>query len=1338
MDVGTYELLRQRLEQQARDLSVRVDELNTARLAHFGATALEPLASQRIRTANNCVPRDIAAVGDQLLFGYNVFIGLRSETQVADVFSLHRLADSDGDGSFELDEITPDDDAWWLSDQAFQADFTELYTYYRNARLLQLRRTEGRLLMVFQIGDRLDDLRVFRWSVSPSGAINYLDNRGERDHTFPPNQDFEWTIAGREHHVAGRHPHVNILDEVFVETVGGDLTIKIENNTEDGLGIHREPVDEPTQALADADIAYARVGGLVLVMVRPYKEHAWRHYVFNTRTRAVERIDAIGQACQQLPEDHGIIFPGGYHLMTGETRAFATDAQDMIFGERIRSPNGEDVLYVFHGVAEGRSLLLSYNMIRKAVAAPIPCHGFSLFADGTLVIFHAASPEPTRVHPMQLWRTPYQSDEHVAAQPLGRSFFDTVGNASLVRGISEALALTRLVEESTPSRAVFDDLAVTAARLVDQHHWLGDPEAGELAGAVRQIAATGALVLDEFERAEALRSEARRAVADSAEALDDLARQLAVSPPTSAEAYVQTLATLRRQQGHLESLREMRYADRTRIDELAASVSTHFDGLAGQAVDFLGRPEAFSAQQARLTELADTAEGVQAVSECGPLAEELDSTGADLEILTEVVGALEMSDARARTGILEQISAVLGTLNRARALLEGRRRELRGREATAEFGAELVLFEQAATAALAAATTPDTCDEQLAKLILALEALDGRFGDLDDFGIRLATKRDDLYEAFAGRRQALVDERQRSAQRLADAGSRLIDAVARRVETFDSLDAINTFYAGDQLVARLRTTASQLRELDDAVRAGELERRLQATREDATRSLRDRQEIFEEGAQVIRLGRHRFSVNTVRPDLTLIPGGAGLDVVITGTDYRQPVTDESFLAETRAWWDQLLVSEDAHVSRAEHLATSILAAAVEGRDGWNLTRLHQSAAGGANELAELVHVEAQARYEEAYERGVHDHDAGLLLDRLLRLWDTAGVLRFSPAARAAAQRWWAAADPTERELWQRRARSMARLRDTYGPSPTHQELRLELAAAVRSWHDEAGLCSALRSDAGPGPGVGSQSVAGSGEPPGQADGSGRAGQAAAYLLEELAGTDPVRFTTTAEAVELHDGLLASLDPGGGRSALTDDLGRFADHSPERHQLARAWVHAHLSELSRSDPENHSRLAPVAAEAVALLEVGAGVERQVSSSATAAEVTGLLSTHPNISDRALRFRLDELLERTEEFRLHRMPGFRTYQRRRSELLAEERTALRLDELKPKVMSAFVRNQLIDEVYLPLIGDNLAKQIGAAGRQQAHRPDGPAAARSRRPATARRRSWSTSPTASAWSS
>ena len=34
------------------------------------------------------------------------------------------------------------------------------------------------------------------------------------------------------------------------------------------------------------------------------------------------RLDGIGQACHRLPEDQGIIFPGGYYLATGAVKTF--------------------------------------------------------------------------------------------------------------------------------------------------------------------------------------------------------------------------------------------------------------------------------------------------------------------------------------------------------------------------------------------------------------------------------------------------------------------------------------------------------------------------------------------------------------------------------------------------------------------------------------------------------------------------------------------------------------------------------------------------------------------------------------------------------------------------------------------------------------------------------------------------------------------------------------------------------------------------------------------------------------------------------------------------------
>ena len=68
----------------------------------------------------------------------------------------------------------------------FIQDFTgKVYTYYkiRNYKLVE---RDGKLLASFQIGDRITDVRVFRWSISSDKQrIEYIDNRGERDIALP-------------------------------------------------------------------------------------------------------------------------------------------------------------------------------------------------------------------------------------------------------------------------------------------------------------------------------------------------------------------------------------------------------------------------------------------------------------------------------------------------------------------------------------------------------------------------------------------------------------------------------------------------------------------------------------------------------------------------------------------------------------------------------------------------------------------------------------------------------------------------------------------------------------------------------------------------------------------------------------------------------------------------------------------------------------------------------------------------------------------------------------------------------------------------------------------------
>ncbi|MFC7618164.1 DNA repair ATPase [Actinokineospora soli] len=1230
LDAGTYEVLRARLGEQAAELARRAEALNTQRLGVFGGAEMRLVGTDRIRTEHNCVPRDVVQVGGLMLFGYNVFIGLKPETAVADVFALYRFA-RDGE-AFRFEQADPGELPGLLADPGFARDFGELYRYYRETRLLQLRVLDGKLLAVFQTGPRTEDAKVLRWTTA--GAVSYVDNRGERDHVFPPAHDFEWVETTRDDHVLGRFPHISILDKVFIETVGGDLTVKVEDNTESGEGVYSEPVAEKLQSLADADVHYAEVGSLILIRVRPYNETGWRHLVFNTHTRSVVRLDGIGQACQRLPEDQGIIFPGGYYLATGVHKTFDTDVADLEYERVIRSPNGEDVLYAFHARADGRTLLLPYNVIRKEVAAPLVCHGYSLFEDGTLVAFRATSEEPTRVHPMQVWQTPYQSDTYAARQPVGSGPLERVGNPDLVRGISDCLSVSRMVAEMAPSIPVYEALIAACARVFDHYHWLGDAELGDLREPLTAMRATAEQVLDEFETVQALTSQAAAALAEASESVASLVRTVRGEAPKTADAWVAQLAGLRRAQGRVVSLRELRYVDLPAVDALEKALVEELASAGRRAVEFLRTPDAFASSVAEVEALTARAAALATVAEAEPVAEELAAQAEGLEVVTEVIGALDIADATVRTGILERVGEVLAGVNRARATLKSRRAELLALEGRAEFAAEFALLGQAITAALAVADTPARCDEQLGRLMLQVENLESRFAEFDDFLAQLVDKRTDVYEAFSARKQALLDERARRADRLAASAERVLASVRRRVASLSSLDEVNTYFAGDPMVAKLRSVAEELRALDDQVRAEELEGKVKAARQEAGRSLRDRQDLYGADGETLRLGRHTFAVNTQPMDLTLVPHGDGIAFAVTGTDYRSSVRSPEFEA-TRGFWDQLLVSESAEVYRAEHLAASLLDAERTGP------------------LADAVRSAAESRYDEGYERGVHDHDATLILEALLRLHAGAGLLRYPPAERAAAQLYWTfGVDDDARARWSVRASSLARARAAFGSVPALAELVAALAGAMRGFLD-------LPVDVG---------------------------LAAEYLVEELAD-GPTGFVTGAAARALVDRFHASLGAEAERH-FAEDVRALADF-PTRHELVAAWYQAFAPD------------APETAEAVAIELCGDLVPRHDSSAALEEHVTGLLGTHPRIVDRAMTLRLDEFLVRTRRFREQRVPAYRAYQKARAALVEGEKKRLRLDEYQPKVMSAFVRNRLLDEVYLPLIGDNLAKQLGAAG-------------------------------------
>lgn len=1249
---ATYEIIRQRLLQHGEALRLGLARLDERRREVFGSVGYQLLQADRIVTSHNCVPRDMVQLGQgRFLFGFNVHFGLKRQVDLGDVFAVYVR---DGEtGSFREESLEV------LRDPVFEADFKRLYNVYEKSRLRKFSVIEGRLYMVFGTGAGVNDIAVFKWAFE-GGGLRYMDGRAEAEYRrvgFPPQYDFRWLTPGREAYRYGDHPHVSIEDRLFVECTEGDLTIKVEDNTDTGQGIYAEPVEDKNQKVDDAEIAYALMQHLVVLRVRPYKEADARYFIYNGKQRTVVRVDSIGQSCVRLPEDHGLIFPDGVCLATGEVKRFESREKDLLVERVVHAPNGEDSLYVFYNRLSGDYVLMPYRLIEQKVEQRLGCHGFSIFPNGHVALFRAEQ-EAQKHHLVQVWQTPF----HEAGQePAGQreAFLYQVGNKAVVRCLAEGNEVMTLLRKEEPYAELYTDVVRRCGAMLDAYSWLGGEEGygvGEALGRVREAADRA---VDEFDKVRRLQREAGERMELVRGHCEERMQAVRRTSFKSLDDYVGHLAGLRRLRGDLLALREVRYVDVGQVGEVEAAVVGQTDELAQATVKFLLLPEALDGHRGRADGFLRGVEVVGKAAEGRALEKEIGEAGGGLEMLVEVVNSLKIEDATETTRILDGITSVYATLNQAKAALKQRLKELASKEGAAQFAAQLKLLSQSASSYLDLCDTPARCDEYLNRISVQLEELEGAFADFEDYTVELAGRRAELYEAFEQRKLALVEERNRRAGALMGAAERILKVIQSRLAGFESVEEIHTYMVSDLMVSKVRDTMGHLMALEDSVKADDLAGRLKSVQQDAVRQLKDRQELFVGGQAVIRLGRHRFNVNTQALDLTVVQREGEPCFHLTSTQYFEVIRDEAFLG-TREAWGQEVVSEDGEVYRAEYLAQGCLA--------W---LLGQAGGGVVGELEEGVILERVreymgGRYQEGYVKGVHDADGAKILRVLAEAHRALGLARYAPEVRACAVVYWQRFCPDEvRALWGAKLRGLGR-RNRLFPGDTRQEgYRRGLEKLLGDFVRETGLYT-----------------------------EGLCGAAAGYLVDQLTSSEG--FVLSREGREQVTAFEADLVRLGAESDFRRVREEVASHPGSELELVRDWVRGFLS--GRAEGVRYLE------EVAAVLFCGEGVNWEVVEARTRVDLEGMKGSHRRIAGGVYRFDYLDFRKRLGRFEAEVVPRFNRYQEVKRELLDAERERLRLGEFKPRVLTSFVRNQLIDEVYLPLIGDNLAKQVGAAGDQK----------------------------------
>ena len=1273
---GTYEVLRHRLRESAAELRARFQKLNEARSEVFGNVETRLLATIHVTTDHNCIPRGLFANQNQLMLGYNVQFGLKTEIAPSDVLSLFRY-----DGEHARHETLDT-----LISNEFVRDFQELYKYYRGATFSRFYQNGPMLYMAFQVGKTVANIKAFKWAIA-GNRLQYIDNRSESEVKLPNQHAFQWKRATRDSHRHGKHPHISIEDKVFVECVNGDLTIKVEDNTEDGLGIYREPVESPDQTLDDAETYYAILGNLILFKIRPYQERDFRYLVFSAKRSTVRRLDTIGTSCVLLPDDHGIIFPNGFVLQTGEIKLFDHGLANLSFDRLIKAPNGEDYLFLFFQPESGTLLQLRYNLIRQEVDTPLVCHGQAFFDNGNMLTMRA-SDTPQKHHALQVWQTPFTSSNFVPPVQSDSLLFK-IGNHELVRGMAECQELLTLVDKDESYADLYADVSKRATDLLDSYFWLDREESFHLAEPIQKIRDTASAAVDEFEKVIRVRNETNSSLTTAEGLTTEIIKGIERSRFEKVADFVEKLAAIRAQRGNAIQLKSLRYVDMDRVAAMEKQLSESADRVGVRCIQFLLEPAAMQPYVVQIDQLGNEVPKVESTSTAKKLESQFADIGSSLELLIETVSQLKIEDLAQRTNIVDRVGDCLGQLNRVRSSLKMRMRDLTTRELESDFASQSKLLDQATSSAIDVAETPDAVDTALTRILMQIEELESRYADSEELLLRLTEKRQTLCDLFEAKRQQLVEVQTRRANSLVSAAERILAGIASRSARIDAPEEMLAYFASDLMVEKVRKIADQLSSLGDSVRSDDVQSKLKTISDDAMRQQRDRRELLSDGNRIITLGQHAFSVNHQPIELTTVVRNGALNIHLTGTQFFQPLVDPA-LEFARDLWDQPLPSESHDIYRGEYLAFQ-LANELRGAVTFGVRAY---LALPPNEQLDWVRDHMQPRFQDGYIRGVHDQDGAKILTEYLTMEQSLGLLAYSPSLRGLAWFLWnylvtdEQRDPLER--WVSSIATIDRL------LPNHSQSQ-ECAEALREQF--ANHCEGFIANS--------------------AIKTSFATEATEYLIQELrAQKGNLRIPShSPRSIQLYQTMRQHM-PTDAWGTLQTTL---QSHLREPQALwvnvlkaVDAFLEFHHPRSSEADanalgsPIDPASLYREEIAVLLLSHIGhteewkaKSIDRNVRNCAM---ISGLSGDHAKIANGSMWLHYHELRQRLRRYCDDVVPRWEALQSTKRKLVSEADRRIKTHEFKAKVLTSFVRNQLIDEVYLPRVGENLAKQMGSVGENK----------------------------------
>ncbi len=200
-------------------------------------------------------------------------------------------------------------------------------------------------------------------------------------------------------------------------------------------------------------------------------------------------------------------------------------------------------------------------------------------------------------------------------------------------------------------------------------------------------------------------------------------------------------------------------------------------------------------------------------------------------------------------------------------------------------------------------------------------------------------------------------------------------------------------------------------------------------------------------------------------------------------------------------------------------------------------------------------------------------------------------------------------------------------------------------------------------------------------------------EAANYLFHEVVHDDS--FIIDGEAANFYTDFTDYLRLNSGLDQFKHSILELEEVPSSQFRLIKKWLGAYLANIDKPQYDQYIN------EVSVLLLLDSFDKKNIIRAQLSKQLTGFQGSHNVIKEGTYAFDYNEFVSKLKAFEVNISQRFNLYLDLKKELIDSFEDSLRLNEFKPRVLSSFVRNKLIDKVYLPIIGDNLAKQMGTAG-------------------------------------